>query len=81
MSILPINKETLRLGSSQAGVQRVRCDNEALNNIVDNHGKLLNLKKHVLGEDPIVELRTPIDLEGHVGTVGALLSSNVLHCF
>lgn len=46
-SVLPINKETIRYGSSDGG-DTVFCDSEKLNSIMEDVGKRLYLAPHMV---------------------------------
>lgn len=71
MSMLPVNKETLKYGSGDSGVN-VLDEEPELNDLMKLASERMNLKGHVTG------LRTgykktiygPGDIEGHVGTDG-----------
>lgn len=71
MTILPIDKDTLVYGSMDFG-NTVYTSNEQFNRIMEECGKRMNLKKHVVGV-PDLGLRClygPVDMEGHIGRDG-----------
>jgi hypothetical protein len=70
MSVLPIDKTTLKYGSMDAG-RTILHENEDLNRIISKASELLNLKPHMVGpRGNEVEFRSAADLEGHVGHDG-----------
>ena len=67
MSILPIDKDTIMYGSSDAG-RTVHKKIPELNEKMLSASEFLNLKPHVVGKSEI--LASVGDLEGHLGRDG-----------
>jgi tetratricopeptide (TPR) repeat protein len=74
MSILPISSLTLRYGSENAGTDcNVKNSDTTLSVLLNEMGQALGLDLHRVYTDrgtKEVELRTPVDLEGHKGFDG-----------
>ena len=70
---LPLNsgKSSLIYGSKDAGLHIVKS-NPTFNTCMENCGKLLNLKPHLVGrnKNEMVELCSAVDVEGHWGSDG-----------
>ena len=66
ISVLPITKETIVYGSSDAAVHVCNSSEELQRKMILS-GQMLNLKKHLVGLTPEnqVELYSAGDLEGH----------------
>ena len=70
MSVLPIDKETLKYGSADAG-RSILLEDPDLNALMREASLQLNLKPHMVGPRGCeVELVSAADLEGHVGYDG-----------
>jgi hypothetical protein len=70
MSVLPIDKTTLKYGSMDAG-RTILHENEDLTLLISEASKQLNLKPHMVGpRGNEVEFTSAADLEGHVGHDG-----------
>eukprot|EP01119_Soliformovum_irregulare_P004749 TRINITY_DN1583_c0_g2_i2.p1 TRINITY_DN1583_c0_g2~~TRINITY_DN1583_c0_g2_i2.p1 ORF type:complete len:871 (-),score=219.97 TRINITY_DN1583_c0_g2_i2:150-2762(-) len=71
MSVLPLDSDTLKYGSDNAG-RSVHTDIPELNNMFQAAAGVLNLKGHVTGSVPGKKqiVYGPGDLEGHLGTDG-----------
>ena len=74
MSILPISPLTLRYGSADAGTDcNVHLSDPTLTALLNEMGTRLNLDQHRVRtkkNTAEVEIRTPVDLEGHKGFDG-----------
>eukprot|EP00012_Vannella_robusta_P006108 CAMPEP_0206200834 /NCGR_PEP_ID=MMETSP0166-20121206/11140_1 /ASSEMBLY_ACC=CAM_ASM_000260 /TAXON_ID=95228 /ORGANISM="Vannella robusta, Strain DIVA3 518/3/11/1/6" /LENGTH=753 /DNA_ID=CAMNT_0053619297 /DNA_START=317 /DNA_END=2574 /DNA_ORIENTATION=- len=81
VSVLPISRDTLVYGSSDAG--RVVCSSlEAMNDIMRQCGKVLNLKGHLAGVGEEKKfIYGPCDLEGHLGHDGRLYAIDLARLF
>jgi len=73
LSLLPIDENTLRYGSADAGLT-VRCDHEGIRALMREAASELNLCPHVCGVDPTSSqvLYSAADVEGHLGTDGRI---------
>ena len=71
ISVLPIGKNSLCYGSADSGVSVIAYDPQ-LNKLMDEAGRLLNLKKHISGTmvNQCSEISSCGDLEVHKGTDG-----------
>lgn len=70
MSVLPIDKSTLKYGSMDAG-RTILHENKDLTTLISEASKQLNLKPHMVGpKGAEVEVVSAADLEGHVGHDG-----------
>jgi hypothetical protein len=81
MSVLPIKGKSLIYGSKDAGATVFNTDPK-FNLMMDEAGKKLNLASHLCGTDPnnLKELRSPCDIEGHLGSDGMLMKEMRLGC-
>ena len=70
VSILPIHKQTLVYGSSDAG-RTVHSSCDELNLELEKAANILNIKPHVSGinRNETNWLYSATDVEGHIGTV------------
>jgi tetratricopeptide (TPR) repeat protein len=70
MSVLPIDKATLKYGSADAG-RSVLTEDDDLTVLIREASLQLNLKPHLVGrKGEEIELASAADLEGHVGYDG-----------
>eukprot|EP00339_Tiarina_fusa_P030413 CAMPEP_0117014872 /NCGR_PEP_ID=MMETSP0472-20121206/11985_1 /TAXON_ID=693140 ORGANISM="Tiarina fusus, Strain LIS" /NCGR_SAMPLE_ID=MMETSP0472 /ASSEMBLY_ACC=CAM_ASM_000603 /LENGTH=550 /DNA_ID=CAMNT_0004718541 /DNA_START=963 /DNA_END=2618 /DNA_ORIENTATION=- len=81
VSVLPISRDTLVYGSADAG-NVVYSSLEAMNDVMHQCGKVLNLKGHLagIGEDKKF-IYGPCDLEGHLGHDGRLYAIDLARLF
>jgi hypothetical protein len=69
MPQLPINANTLKYGSSDAGLTIVKSDKE-LNKKMKDAALKGNLKGHYVGQNTAGKIYGPGDIEGHAGKDG-----------
>ena len=80
-SVLPISNDTLVYGSSDGG-QIVCSSFQAMNDVMRQCGKVLNLKGHLAGVGENKKfIYGPCDLEGHLGHDGRLYAIDLARLF
>jgi len=72
MCLLPLGDNSLRYGSDDGGVTVVTSDPK-LNSAMERVGRMLNLKKHMVGKDR-VPIIGPGDIEGTLSFLSCLPS-------
>ncbi len=80
-SRLPLKKNSLKYGSNNGGAT-VHADSRALNQIMEEAGKFLWMKPHLVGADPNDQklLSAPCDIEAHLGSDGRFYVLDTARC-
>ena len=68
ISVLPLSAGSLAYGSNDVG-RTVHSSNARLNDMMQEAGRILNLKGHRVGPDETL-VYGPADIEGHIGSDG-----------